>query len=354
MKIATVYSRYLLVMLFIAATSISATAQLRTGGEVVDVIDGKTVVVAAPTGRITVELQYIDVPEPSQLLHSAVKDHLRTLLIGKSVELQTKGFTRGKVNGKLVLGGVDVSQQLLRDGAAWHLPSNMSGQTSQEFSSYADAESLARKEKLGVWSINGLEPAWEFRAKANLAATGQPNGSAAEAAAESRKSSGKGKGYWSDENPRLKNPGSMTHGFNAATQTGFLGTSMLGVAEHQSQPSGQKTGGDLTYYYTENGTKGRSGYFVVTVISFADNWRFLKENTLTLEIDGKKLVVGKPKREADGTGFKMAEKLTYRVDVATVEKIAHGGSVLLKVGDYAMTPRAGLQMILYNMLQVAK
>jgi endonuclease YncB( thermonuclease family) len=354
MKNSTLYGRLLLVTVFVAASAMVAAAQLRTGGQIVEVLDGKTVIVAVPTGRLTVELQYIDVPEPGQSLHGVIKDHVRTLLLGKSVELQTKGFTRGKVTGKLVLDGVDVSQQLLRNGAAWHLAIEMSGQSRDEFGSYAESESQARQEKRGVWSVADMEPAWQFRAKAKQAGLDQQTGSAGSAPTEWKKSSAKRKGYWSDENPRLKNPGGMTHGFNAATQTGFLGTSMLGVAEHASQPAGQKTAVDLTYYYTENGKKGRTGYFVVTVISLADKWRFVSSNTLRVEVDGKTFVVGKPKRETDKAAFKLAEKLTYRVDVSTIEKIAHGGDVMVKIGDYNVVPRPGLQMILYNMLQAAK
>ncbi|HEX6125428.1 MAG TPA: thermonuclease family protein [Pyrinomonadaceae bacterium] len=351
MKNSTLYGRLLLATVFVAATALNAAAQLRTGGQVFDVLDGKTVIVAVPTGHVTVELQYIDVPEPGQSLHGVVKDHVRTLLLGKSVELQTKGFTRGKVTGKLTLDGVDVSQQLLRNGAAWHLTMEMSGQSRDEFNTYAESESFARQEKRGVWSVAGLEPAWQFREKAKqLAVSHQP----ARTDTAAPQSAARRKGYWSDKNPFLKDPGGMTHGFNAATQTGFLGTSMLGVAEDKSQPAGQKTAMDLTYYYTENGKKGRTGYFVVTLVSLADNWRFLRSNTLTVEVDGKNIVVGKPKRETDNSAFKLAEKLTYRVDVATVEKIAHGADVAMKIGNYRVVPRPGIQMILYNMLQAAK
>lgn len=342
--------RILFGIIVIAATMISATAQLKTGGEVVDIVDGKTVVVAVPAGRVTVELQYIDVPEPGQSLHSVVKDHVRTLLVGKSVELHTKGLTRGKVSGKLILSGVDVSQQLLRNGAAWHLAFEMSGQNLDEFSVYAESESLARQEKRGVWSVAGLEPAWQFRAKAKQQAASAVQTVAAVTSAPKRK------GYWSDKNPRLKDPGGMTHGFNAATQTGFLGTSLLGVTDDPKhpQPPGQKTAVDLTYYYTEHGKKGRTGYFVLTVFSQADSWRFERATSMTIEIDGKNTVVGKPKRETDKASYKLVEKLTYRLDVATVEKIANGGSVVLKIGDYGLFPKTGLQMLLYNMLDAAK
>jgi hypothetical protein len=227
-----------------------------------------------------------------------------------------------------------------------------SGQSKAEFAAYAESESLAKLEKRGVWSVNGLEPAWEFREK-KKALTRQSNDGPV--AVAYNRPVAKRKGYWSDENPRLKNPAGMTHGFNAETQTGFLGTSMMGVKDVEKQAAGQRMAVDMTYYYTENPKKGRTGYFVLTVYSAAEETRFLKSNSLTVEVDGKKIVVGKPrKRDAETNEFKHMERLSYNLDVATISKIAIGGTVLVSVGDYHLNPTAGLQMILYNMLQAAK
>ena len=336
-----------IVLIFI---TISASAQIRNTGEVVGLVDGKTVIVSIPTGRLTVELQYIDVPEPSQDLHAVVKAHVTRLLVGKAVELETRGFTRGTATAKLVLNGVDVSQQLLRDGAAWHVPIEVSAQNKAEFDAYAESESLARQEKRGVWSIATLEPSWQFRRR-------QQYGDSQPVSSKSNGSNpaARKKGYWSDENPRLKDPGGITYGFNAKTQTGFLGTPLLGVRDEMNQIPGQKLAVDLTYFYTEKGEKGRTGYFEVTLVSLADDWKFLRLNTLTVQVDGKNFVVGKPKRETGKAEFKQMEKLTYRVDVAMVEKIAHGADVQLKIGaDYRIIPRPGLQMVLYSILQAAK
>lgn len=336
----------------VLSMTLAINAQFRTVGDVVDVIDGKTVVLSVPTGLVTVELQYIDVPESGQPLYTSMKDHLKTLVGGRSVELQTKGFSREKLTGKLVLNGVDVSQQMLRDGAAWHIEFSKSGQSKTEFASYAESETLAKLEKRGLWAVNDLEPAWEYRAKKKALAREADSGPVV---AAYNRPVAKRKGYWSDENPRLKNPAGMTHGFNAATQTGFLGTSMMGVKEVEKQVTGQKTAVDMTYYYTEDPKKGRTGYFVLTVFSAADESRFLKFNTLTVEVDGKKIVVGKPKKhDSDNSDLKHMERLSYNLDVATIAKIANGGVVVVAIGNYHITPSPGLQMVLYNMLQAAK
>jgi endonuclease YncB( thermonuclease family) len=344
--------RSIFFLLLVTMCAASAAAQLGTGGEVLDVVDGKTVIVGVPTGRFTLELQYIDVPEQGQPLHSVVTDHVRKMLLGKSVELRTKSFTHGKATGRLMLNGVDVSQQLLRDGAAWHVGIETSGQRRDEFDTYAESETLARNEKRGVWSVQGLEPAWQFRAKAKQeqVVIKQP----VKSASSDTKPAVKRKGYWSDMNPWLKDPGAVAHGYNAATQTGFLGTLMGGIKDDAAAAAGKLMALDITYFYTEKGKNGRTGYFVVRVISLGDSFRFLKSNALTVEVDGKTFVVGKPHRvTGNGPAYENAEELKYRVDRSIIEKITNGGDVVIKIGDYMIRPRTMLQMRLYTMLQSA-
>ena len=110
---------------------------------------------------------------------------------------------------------------------------------------------------------------------------------------------------------------------------------------------------DTGFLYTEMGEKGRTGVFVITVVSIADDVQFLKSNDLKLEVDGKKFVIRKPQREEAKSGYGSMEKLTYYVEKQAIEKIAHGGEVIITVGDYTVKPTAGLQMLLYNMLQLA-
>ena len=57
----------------------SAMSQIRYSGKVLDVIDGKTVLLELPSGKMRVILQYIDVPEPDQPLNKIVINHLADL-----------------------------------------------------------------------------------------------------------------------------------------------------------------------------------------------------------------------------------------------------------------------------------
>lgn len=153
-----------LTLTFIFLFSISSLAQRFIAGSVTEIVDGKTVVIQVTSGNsMTVQLQAIEVPEPEQQLHTTVKEHLQKLLLRKNVKILFVQMAQGKMIGKLYLNDVDVSIQMLRDGAAWYnMPeSNLHNQTDRE--NYQAMESAAKNEKLGVWGIQGLKPSWEFR-----------------------------------------------------------------------------------------------------------------------------------------------------------------------------------------------
>jgi endonuclease YncB( thermonuclease family) len=154
-----------LLVVFLSIATRSTAAQILYAGKVVDIIDGKTVVLEIPSGKMRVVLQYIDVPEPEQPLHQTVVDHLAALTRGKQAEFRLVGIATSDVSGQLLVGGVDVSMQMLRDGAAWHLPSEISGQPQEEFAVYKSSEDSAQSEKLGVWSMPNFRPAWKVRAE---------------------------------------------------------------------------------------------------------------------------------------------------------------------------------------------
>lgn len=138
----------------------SAFSQYKFEGVVVEVADGKTVVIdLGQSKRLIAELQGIEVPEPEQELHVTVVEHLQKLLLGKQVQFYPGGWTLPKIKGQLVSSGVDVSQQMLRDGAAWYAPG---GRLDYEHI-YKTSEAQAKMEKRGVWAVKNLKPAWEFR-----------------------------------------------------------------------------------------------------------------------------------------------------------------------------------------------
>ena len=142
-----------LVISIILISVLTAFSQRKIGGKVVEVIDGKTAVVEIGTsGKLKVVLQNVEIPEPEQPLHGIVKDHLEKLLFGKTVLVFPKGMGNSLTIAQVFVDGVDVSQQMLRDGAAWYAIQENSGQSEAEKENYLNSESQAKTEKRGVWN----------------------------------------------------------------------------------------------------------------------------------------------------------------------------------------------------------
>lgn len=354
---------FILLMLLLSGSGFS---QRKFGGRVIEVLDGKTVVIEMESGRLTAVLQYIEIPEKEQPLYWTVRTHLEKLVLGKSVEFNPQGILPGKTFGQLYTGGLDIAQQMLRDGAAWHISSEKSGQNSRDDVVYQQNQEMAKSEKRGVWGIDNLKPAWQFRAERREKEIRQEQMALAYPAANrftekptqnvSAKSVAiKKPGMWGDTNPALKNIGALLNGYNAKSRTGYLSTSLLGVTEDkETENDQQKTAVDITYFYKEDDKKGRKGTFVVSLVSLSSDWRFLKFNDLVVVADEKRTFIGKPKRTTFKDGDKVGEKLTYEVSRSSLEKFINGGDVVIKIGEYMIRPQHGFQLLLYNMLQVAE
>lgn len=350
-----------LLFLILALTTLGYS-QSTMSGKVVEVIDGKTIVIEISSGKLTAALQFIETPEREQPLYWTVRDHLEKLVLGKTVEFRPQGLSATTTFGRLYVGGLDIAQQMLRDGAAWHITADVSGQKQEESSVYQYNQEQAKSEKRGVWGVENLKPAWEFRAekreaqKREAAPANVRSASTVEVRAAYEKPVNRRPGAWPDTNPNLKSVGALLNGYNAQTRTGYIGTSLLGVAELDKEKinSQQRTAVDITYYYKEDDKKGRKGVFVVNVVSMSNEWRFLKFNNLIVIADDKSTVIGKAKRTASNDGDTVGERLTYEVSRSAIEKIVNGGDVIVKVGDYMIRPNHGLQLLLYNMLKVSE
>ena len=153
-------------MLLVLGLVNSAFSQDRFFGTVTEVIDGRTVIIEPqPKVKIKIELQFIEVPEVEQKLHNLIKTHLSNMLLNKRVEFFPKNLNdKTKPVGQVLINGVDVSQQMLRDGAAWYAINEKNVHEQNQSNIYRNNETLAKNEKRGVWSIADLKPAWEFRA----------------------------------------------------------------------------------------------------------------------------------------------------------------------------------------------
>ncbi len=328
--------------IFVLGLSISAMSQVAVPGQVVDVLDAKTVVIAVAAGDVAVELQYIEVPPADQPMHNSIKKHLRDLVLGKRVEYYANQLSYDRTVGRLISNNIDISQQMLRDGAGWHVPSEISGQDRTGFAEYDAFEAAAKQEKRGVWADPSLKPSWdEAYVAPQRVVTPKPTLAAIP------------RGYWSDPNPRLGNVGALQHGYNAASKHGYVGIPLLGVTDPDAVEKEYRTGVDLTYFYTE-GSKGRTGYFVITILSMSARWRFQQRNALVGYADGERFVMGAPKRIAQKEGTTYNETLVYRVSRSSIERLANASFVGIEAGDYPMILPPGLQMVLNNLLEVSR
>lgn len=351
-----------LVLIFTLVLATLGYSQSTLAGRVVQVLDGKTVVIEISSGKLTAQLQFIEVPEPEQPLHGTVKEHLEKLVLNKDVVFRSAGFAPGKTFGQLFVNSADIAIQMLRDGAAWHVSPEKSGQKPGDGDAYAYHQTQARLESRGVWGVKDLKPAWEFRAEkleqerqAQIAAENRPRSSDEKfETASAKKKPVRRDGAWADVNPSMKDPGPLLHGYNATSKTGWLSTSLMGIKELEGVPTGQKVACDVTYVYKQESEKVRKGKFVFTLISVADEWRFLKENTVSVVVDEKNVFAGRPTRTTTKEEGKAVEKLTYEISKAAIEKVVYGGDVTLKIGNYSLYPGNGMQLLLYNMLQVAE
>ncbi|MBK9154510.1 MAG: thermonuclease family protein [Chloracidobacterium sp.] len=340
--------------------TIPFSAQTRMSGTAVRALDGRTLAVESGGRTVTVEIQFIEVPGSEQALHQTVREHLAKLAVGRTVEMVLRGFSNGRSIGRVSVDGKDIAIQMLRDGAAWHLDPEKTGQDAADAGACAYHQNQARLEGRGVWGVAGLRSPSELQTERSKELKSAENQLAVKPAAFEKpmpaveKETLRRNGPWSDTNPHLKDPGALVHGYNAASRTGFVGTTLIGVKEKEGQAADHKTAVDITYLYTQEEQGRRTGRFTVSVISHSDEWRFLKQNTLVVHVDDKKYVVGKPGRETARENGKLVERLTYEVDRSTIEKVVFGGEVYIKIGDYAFYPTAGIQLILFNMLQVAE
>ena len=340
----------ILLALFFAIT---VNAQLIVPGKVVNVVDGKTVIIALSTGEIKVELEYIDVPVSGEPMYDIVVNHLKNLVLNKTVGYRTRQLQPDRMVGKLILNNVDISQQMLRDGAAWHMPARLSGQDPAESDLYSSLETSARNEKLGLWAdqtaMKGLSSRY---ANKNVTA---PVKKTAPVADESRpvKKTVKPKGKYADVNPALGDVGALYHGYNAETHTGYVGTSPGWVTYVDGFKPDFMTGMDVTYFYRENERTGRAGFFVLSVFFKSANGKAVKETTLTLSKAGKDIKLTNPKRTEYHFADGVYELWQYHVGRDVIETLVNNDDAYLHVGPEVIR-MTGVRYLLYDILKVAR
>jgi endonuclease YncB( thermonuclease family) len=122
-------------------------------GRVVGVSDGDSVtVLGANKTQHKIRLAGIDAPERAQAYGQKAKESLSDLVFGKSVEVAwSKQDRYGRIVGVVTLAGMDINLEQVKRGMAWHYKQYQNEQSPEDREAYAQSESQARDQRMGLW-----------------------------------------------------------------------------------------------------------------------------------------------------------------------------------------------------------
>lgn len=334
------FSKKILFICFaLLACSINFYSQTYISGQVVDIVDGKTLLIeTARNARVTFRLQHIEVPEAEQPLSEIVKSHLRELALGKTVNIRSNSYSTGVLIGQVLLKDVDLSQQMLRDGAAWFYYEG-----AENLDIYRSVEATAKAEKRGVWGIEGMKPAWEFRKDKEIAA--QKKLENAQKAKELKME------QQAQEKPMrvitqpTKNNSEPLLGFSSLDQNLVLEYDSFTNEGYVSSPMQSFIVSDDTnslevllgfgYEFVGNEIPKNIENFGIAVGSQVIGADLLRANEVTIFTnDGKKLKLGKPKTKLTIQSGKPLEVLFYKIERAELVKLAANSKSTVQIGKY--------------------
>jgi endonuclease YncB( thermonuclease family) len=125
--------------------------------QVIDVLDGDTIVIEYKRKKIKVELSGIDAPEICQSFGKQSKKVLTRLVINKIIRLESNGYyINGRVYGKILIKRSDINLHFVARGLAW-----ASFNTVDQ--DYLNAENNAKINSLNLWEEENPLPPWVFR-----------------------------------------------------------------------------------------------------------------------------------------------------------------------------------------------
>jgi endonuclease YncB( thermonuclease family) len=157
-----------LLLCFQTGTS-AATLQAK----VTEVDSGNSLVVTNINRPLRVRLKAIAPPEDGQPFRDAARDHLKALILNKAVVVEYTHLSDGYLEAKVILNGIDIGSQMIRDGVAWYDRSFEYALNAADRDLYASCEQAARAENRGLWNDSAAMAPWEFR-KAQQAKVSQP------------------------------------------------------------------------------------------------------------------------------------------------------------------------------------
>lgn len=126
-------------------------------GKIISVIDGDTFIFQTQEGSLNIRMTDIDAPEKAQDYGKESKAFLEKFVNQKATVIG-KGTDRyGRTLGTLFIDSKNINLESVETGNAWHYVKYSTDTT------FANAEALARANKIGLWKEEGPEAPWEFR-----------------------------------------------------------------------------------------------------------------------------------------------------------------------------------------------
>jgi micrococcal nuclease len=127
-------------------------------GQVKTVIDGNTLEIQTDNNETyTVQLAGIDSPELGQEFGDDAKAHLEKLTLQKRAKITLTGKDRwGNHLAMVMINGVDIRLELLKEGLAWTAERN-------PLPELESVKETARQNTKGLWKQDNPTPPWTYR-----------------------------------------------------------------------------------------------------------------------------------------------------------------------------------------------
>jgi len=129
-------------------------------GKVIGITDGDTfsLLLEKDNFDIKIRINAIDCPERKQPYSQKAKQHLSNLIFGKNIKVYySKKDGYGRVLGTVFVNNVNVNEEMIRSGFAWHYVKYSKDTELQKI------EEIAKANKIGLWSDPHAIPPWEWR-----------------------------------------------------------------------------------------------------------------------------------------------------------------------------------------------
>ncbi len=150
----------ILTILLVSWGNLYSQDKKNISGKVIGITDGDTfsLLLENDNFEIKVRLLDIDCPEKKQPYSQKAKQYVSNLIFGKLVNVQySKKDGFGRVLGTIYVNKVNVNEEMVKAGYAWHFIKYSDNKT------YINLEKEARNKKIGLWSDPNPIPPWEWR-----------------------------------------------------------------------------------------------------------------------------------------------------------------------------------------------